>query len=145
MKTAVYNVRVDLRDIATLHKYYSNTIDIPSVSTLTRTALQFLATVLVEKRGALSFETTSEAAEYLNAQGLMGPLRRRGGNPLLKQMQKESLELEGIDPSYANRTAQANISPDQISKAKEILRQRREGDTAGAILGPNLGETKETK
>ena len=139
-KTAVFNVRVDLRDIATLHSHYSKHLEISSVSTLTRTTLQYLAELLITKHSAQRFESTISAAKYLEANGLMGPLRRRARTPLLREMQKESLQLEGIDPSYVDR--KAGVSEDQIQKAKEILKTKLDESEEGAILGPTLGEVK---
>jgi hypothetical protein len=132
---------VDIRDIATLHHHYSKHLEIPSVSTLTRTAIQFLSAVLVEKNQAREFLSTQEAVDYLETQGVMKPLRNRGQSALLRQMQKESLSLDGFNPKYAE--GRSAVSEDQIQKAREILKQKQEEKTSGAILGLHPGEIKE--
>ena len=139
-KTAVFNVRVDVRDIALLHRHYSaKGLQISSVSTLTRSAISLLAHSLESQLGAVKFDTISDAVNYLESTGLMGPLRMRGQNALIKGMQSESLQLDGVDTSYLDR--KSSISSDQIQKAREILNARQ--SDSGPILGPLPGTIKE--
>ena len=143
-KTAVFSVRVDLKDIATLHNHYSRRgIDLEAVSTLTRYVIELVAHTVVYNLDAPEFDSTTDAVNYLESKGLMKPLRTRGGNVLIKQMQKESMDLDGIDPSYAKRKGIKTVSSDQIQAAKDILKQKQEANTSGAILGPTPGTTKE--
>ena len=141
-ETTVFNTRVNIKDIALLHRYYSTKgTYFPSVSTLTKTVVSFLAEMLIDQRGAKPFETIAEAYNYLDSCGLTGPLKRRG-NSLTKALQEESLRLDGIDTSYMNRKGKSTISPDQIERAREILNQNLEPECSGPILGINPGEIK---
>ena len=142
MKTGVYNVRLDLRAIATLHKHYSaQGIEISSISTLTRQAIESLANLLIKQSDAYPFESTTEAISYLESLGLMKPLRTRGNRALIKTMQEENLILEGLDTGYLNKKGLSKVSPDQYEAARKILDDKR-NDSEGAILGINPGEVK---
>ena len=142
--TAVYNVRLDIRALATLHKYYKGCgIEFDSISSLNRRAIESLADQLVSQCNAQKFHETTEAINYFEASGLMGPLRTRGNRPLIKQMQRETLSLEGFSESYLD--PKSTVSNDQFEKARNILNQRREDQTSSAILGPNPGEAKVKK
>jgi hypothetical protein len=143
LKTAVYNVRVDLIAVATLHRHYTaQGLAIPSVSTLTRRSLEMLSNMVTDQLGAKPFNTIAEAVNYLEDSGLMKPLRSRGNNAIVRGMQEESLQLDGLSTDYLKRKGVSNVSEDQLSAAKAALKQVQEEKSSGAVLGPKLGETK---
>jgi hypothetical protein len=142
-KTAVFQIRVDLRSLATLHKHYSSRgLEIRTISTLARRALEFLSDTMVEQLGAKPFETTEQAKEYFNSLGLMGPLRRRGSNTIRTGMQEESLRLDGFNPEYMQEKGLETIDPNQVQKAKELLQKRLDNGIQSSILGKTTGEVK---
>jgi len=139
--SAVFNVRMDIRAVATLHRHFKRRgLEFSSVSTLTRHTVEYFADRYVESFGAEPFASVADATNYLESQGLLGALKTRGSSALKKALQAESLELEGIDPSYLKR--KSVVSEDQIAKAKEILQNRQADECSGAILGPKPGEVK---
>lgn len=144
MKTAVYNVRLDIRALATLYHYYaSKGISLDSISTLTRKVIESQANGLIEK-GAKPFVDTSEAINYFESLGLMKPLRNRGNPSIVKELQRESLIKDGLDEGYLDRKSLNNIDEDQIEAARRALKiiQESKNECSGAILGPVPGQIK---
>ena len=142
-KTAVFQVRVDIRDIATLHQHYSGKgVEIKSVSTLTRRVIEFMASTIVEQLNAAVFETTSEAVQHLEAYGLMRPLKTKSSRALRSGMQEESLTLDGFSTEYMDRKGKNTIDPDQVQRAKELLQKRLDNGIQSSILGKTPGVVK---
>ena len=141
-KTAVYNVRLDIRALAVIHAHYeSQGVKLPSISSLTRQAMEGLSNILVAQMSSRDFPSTTEAALYLDSKGLMGPLKTRGNRALSRAMAQESLALEGLNPEYSK--IKGAPDPDQYAAARKIL-QQKESDKSGAILGPVPGSIKES-
>ena len=136
MKTAVYNVRLDIRAIATIHKHYSTKgLSFNSVSTLNRMAIQALSEMVVSQLGAIPFNNTVDAVNYLEEQNLMKPLRSRGNTSLIKQMQLEALSADGLNTSYAKKKGKTTINPDQFEAAKRILQKEDSAPILGKLPG----------
>ena len=67
-KTTVFSVRVNIKDIATLHNHYcSRGIDLPAVSTLTKYVIELVTHSVVDQLNAIEFETTTDAVNYLES------------------------------------------------------------------------------
>ena len=144
-KTAVYNVRLDIRALATLHRYYSEGgTEFGTISSLNRRAIESLADLLIEQTGAKPFELL-EAVNYFEERDMMKTLHNRGGGSIARHLQRESLNLEGFNTSYIDRKSKDVYSKDQYEKAREILNQRRDDQTSSAILGAKPGELKTKK
>ena len=142
-KTAVYNVRLDIRAIATLHKYYTQKgIEFKSVSSLTRRVIETQANLLTSELGAQTFGSVEAAVSYLESCGLMGALKR-GRSSIVQELQAETIIKDGLDPGYLKRKNTRTINPDQYEAARSILDKKDEERKSGAILGPRPGEVKE--
>lgn len=144
MKTAVFNVRLDIRALATLHAFYGDRgFKFDSVSTLVRRLIETQANICLEQ-GAEAFVSIEDSMSYLHSQGLMQSIKQ--SRTLLRELQKETLIKEGLDPSYLDRKSMSTISSDQIEAAKAIFNKRQEDAedecSAGAILGAHPGEVK---
>ena len=143
MNTAVYNIRIDIRSIATLHKHYTKQgMSFKSVSTLNRHTLESLAELLIQQKGAERFIHTVDARNYLESVGLLKTIKVHQTKSLTKAMQDESLDLDGLNPDSYKPKFSHNISEDQYEAAKKILEQKEAEDLSGAILGANPGEIK---
>jgi hypothetical protein len=141
-ETAVYNVRLDIRALATLHKYYtSKGIEFKSVSSMTRRIIETQANAAISELGAQTFASVETAVSYLEERGLMRALKR-GRSSIVRELQAETILKEGLDPGYLNRKGTSTINPDQYEAAKAILRDKEKERTEGAILGLKPGEIK---
>lgn len=165
-KSATFNVRLDIRSLATIYDFLRKTTgeDVGSVSTLTAQSVELVARNILAKGGRL-FETVEEAKIFLESYGLINILNK---NALHRALSEESLELDGIDPRYMDYRKSKGMSKEEIekvaAKARQIMQEKRlnrgncfydpeveepsdenlnepeEGQ--GAILGPLPGKVK---
>lgn len=141
--TAVYSTRADIRTISALAEYFiEQGVQPRSISELHRLAIEAFAQMLINHGIVKEQTSTNDAKNYLEKVGLFTTLSPRNRSTLLKQIQKETLISEGIDPSYVQKKGQRTMAEDQFEKAKELLNEKVE-EKSGQILGPNLGEIKE--
>jgi hypothetical protein len=139
--TAVYSTRTDLRVLAALAEYWHNQGEHPgSISQLHRLSIEVFVAILQSKGIVKTYPTTQSAIKYLKASGLFDSLTKRNRHLLMKQLQKEDLVLEGINPKYLKRSGRAKA--DQFEVAREML-EKKIGDKGAPILGANLGEVKD--
>jgi hypothetical protein len=140
LKTAVYNVRLNILALATIHQHLSKLGIAPnSISGLTRQVIEGYADSIIEKELSTEFSTTSEAKKYFEEIGMLKPLKKAA---IIKGLQKEAMKADGINPSYAQRKSKATINPDQYDAARKALGIIIEEKDSGAILGPTPGTTK---
>lgn len=147
MKTAVFNVRMDLMALATIHKHYAEKgVDATSISSLARMVIEGHADALVSKLGATPCLSTADARNYFEERGLLKPLMTRGRKNLVKGLQEEALTADGFNPSYMDKKSKTSIDPDQYAAAKRALNklqeQEEDEENSGAILGPDPGTIK---
>ena len=134
--SAVYSSRMDIRTVASLTKYWISKGHKPtSVSELMRLSLETFSDLLYQNSCTEKF-TAQDAYNFLESIGLLKTLSSRNRTSLVKQIQSEVLKSEGIDLSYLEpRKGQANISEDQVQRAKELLQQKQDDNLSGAIAG----------
>ena len=146
-RSAVFNVRVDITDVATLHRHFAEQGNVfKAVSSLTRRTLQLFTEILVNRLGVKPFDSVEEAVNYLESYGLMKPLRTRGARSVAVSLEQESMLAEGISLSYGERKGKDRVDLDQIKRAQQLFKERAEQkreENLGAILGATPGEIKE--
>lgn len=107
--THVLNVRMDIRDFASIVSAYKDTVA-PSTAqgTFARMALEDMARILVESGKATNFADTADAVEYLKAEGLRQQSRSaRAASELLNELSGAS--LRAVDALNA-RKAEHDVS-----------------------------------
>jgi hypothetical protein len=143
--TAVYSTRADIRTLAALVEYWIGQGENPSsISELHRLSLEVFVQLLQSKGMVKTWSSTSEAKRYLDSLNLSKSLSSRNQQALIKQMQKEDLELEGISLDYMKRKTTKTASKDQFEAAKDILDNKIKEKTDG-IIGAKIGEVKDGK
>jgi hypothetical protein len=128
MKTAVIEIRCDLRDLATCASYYvKNKVPIGSKSSLGSMVVSDFAQAAMNQ-GAKAFASTSDALMYMSGLGL-GPVNRvkdkggkRANSLVLSKAIKIEEDIEGagnyIDPREATKE-------DWLAVAKKTVEEMR--------------------
>jgi hypothetical protein len=141
--TAVYSTRADIRTLAALAEYWIGQGEVPSsISELHRLSLEVFVQLLQSKGLVKTWSSTGEAKRYLDSLNLSRTLSPRNRQSLIRQMQKEDLELEGISLEYLKRKTTKTASKDQFEAAKDILENKIK-DKSGGVIGAKIGEVKD--
>jgi len=141
--TAVYSTRTDLRVIAALVEYlHSQGLKPRSISEAHRLGIEAFVQLLQSRGLVRTYASTSLAKAFLEDTNLFETLSDRNRASLMKQMQLETLELEGMNPDYIQVKGKRTISSDQFEAAKSLLKEKVDERTGGEILGARPGEIK---
>lgn len=117
VNTQAIETRLDIRDIATIHKFYvSGGYYPPSKSALVREAIKDFRRLLLSNDLAEGFASSSEAANYLNDVGFS--LNKRSINILSLQIDRETI----VAPSHEDTT----VTPNEVRKAVEMMKTKKE-------------------
>ena len=127
-KTHVVNVRVDLRHFATAYMYFSNKRLDEIRQSKGRTislAFRFFVQMIIDKHPEYEFPTHSLAIEYLEQEQVIRLEDSfRNKFSLVQELQRESLEEEGIDSSIIMkpkiRKHQQKVLPPGIESQQQI-------------------------
>lgn len=139
--TAVYSTRTDLRVLASLVHYWNSKGLTPhSASEVHRMSIELFVEILQERGLTRRYSSTMEARNFLERLGILKSLSPRNQSTLIKQLQKEELISQGIDPSYARKKGVSNIAPDQLERAKEILQQKIDEEDSEGVVGAVFGK-----
>lgn len=116
--TQAIETRLDIRDVATLHRFYASSgFYPPSKSALIREAIQDFRRILVSNDFAEKFASTGEAIDYLNKFGFT--LNTRSTNILSLQIDRETIVASGHDDDTI-------VTPDEVKKAVEMMQTQKE-------------------
>ena len=116
--TQAIETRLDIRDIATLHRFYASSgFFPPSKSALIREAIQDFRRILVSNAFAEKFASSEEAIDYLNKFGFA--LNTRSTSILSLQMDRETIVASSHDED-------AIVTPDEVRKAVEMMKTQKE-------------------
>lgn len=109
--------RLDVRDIATLYKFYAlNDFHPSSKSALLREAFSDLCRILVSNDLAKKFASSTEAIDYLDSVGFN--FNKRSINVLSLQIDQETI--------VASSHEDATVTPDEVRKAVEMMKTTKE-------------------
>lgn len=125
-KTFVVEARVDARTIASLIVYFNKKLGMKfNRSEMVRTGLEVYVDLLI-KNGKLTPITSNYDALHIiqNAGYNIGKVGIKNNMLLSKEMQKESLILDGLDPSYTDEIETIKDS-DIYKEATKILKEKR--------------------
>jgi len=116
--TQAIETRLDIRNIATLHRFYAlNNFHPASKSALIRTAIEDFQRILVSNELAEKFASSEEAIKYLNKTGFS--FNKRSLNVLSLQITKETIVAFGHDEDTI-------VTPDEVRKAVEMMKTKKE-------------------
>lgn len=150
-KTFVVEARVDARTIASLIIYFNRKLGMNfNRSEMVRTGLEIYVDLLI-KNGKLTPVTSNYDALHIiqDAGYNIGKVGVKNNMLLAKEMQKESLIADGLDPSYINDIDTIKDS-DIYKEATKILEKKRsihvaevnKDDIAGLPSKDNLKNAK---
>jgi hypothetical protein len=140
-KSCVVEARCDLNALATIAKFYVEKEGLApkSKSALVNEIINDFSHIITTHLEAYSFKSTLESNNYLKSVGLSFDEGSRSGDrnkkSFIKQIQKETLEASGFDPSYATGS--------KASLIDDAIKMFNKGDTDVPLpTGQNCKECK---
>lgn len=119
--THVLNVRMDIRDFASLvSAYREHVAPATAQGTYARMALEDMAKILVENGKARLFESTADAHEYIQSEGLRQQARSvRVASALLNELHAGERASELVSERHADAS---EADPKKTYTSEEILK-----------------------
>jgi hypothetical protein len=126
--TVIINSRCDRRTIAGLALFWLEQGEpCRSVSEIVRISIEHFWTLLLKSQRAKDIKTHDEAVKILSTIGVKTPQRLHGS--LVNEMAKESLSLDGIEPSTHIKGKQFSDEHPLVADALRTLDSEIEGET----------------
>jgi len=139
MNSIVFSFRGDIRNVATILSYYTESgLDIRNRSELIGIAVQHLASLFISTNEVHKFETTTEAIRYLNQMGFYNPSDRKLKRTRVNQLIEEAKNLSdmvkrerGVSDELVREVEERikeGIDPEELLKLGEKEDESREDD-----------------
>lgn len=132
-KTAVLEVSLDIRDLATLVRYLSEQgIPIPSKNSIIRSVVNIFLNTLEKHSTIPQFSSSEEAYQYLSRMGIEGVHKRGGIREYTKAIELEGVPLAASQPASqsapqtGSQTAKQSVEgkkPTDLSELRDIKRE----------------------